>query len=102
MAYNDPVKTESRVWLAALLAVVLAASCLAQKPLSDDYIVDYVKVKLAEDSQVKGGALGVDVKNGIVTLSGTVPTQSIKQRAGKLAQSCRGVKQVVNNISVRK
>ena len=102
MAYNGPVKTKSRMWVAVVMAVVLAGSCLAQKQVTDVAIADEVRVKLAADSIVNGGALAVDVKSGVVTLSGLVPTQTIKQRAGKLAKSVKGVKQVVNNITIQK
>jgi osmotically-inducible protein OsmY len=61
-----------------------------------------IRIKLATDSVVKGGALTVDVKVGIVTLGGAVPTQQQKTRAEKLTKAVKGVRQVVNNITVRK
>ena len=45
---------------AALLLV--AGVCLAaDKPVTDDSISDYVRLRLAGDAVVKGGALTVDV-----------------------------------------
>src|SRR5947209_2355669 len=72
----------------ALVAVLFAASvCLAaDKPVSDDAISDYVRLKLASDPDVKGGALQVDVKSGVVTLGGTVENQRLKDKATKLAK----------------
>jgi hyperosmotically inducible protein len=72
----------------------------ADKPVSDDVIVDQVKVHLAADAVVKGGGLGVDAKGGVVTLTGVVATSKQKDRAAKIAGKVKGVKQVVNNISL--
>jgi osmotically-inducible protein OsmY len=76
------------------------AFAFADKPVSDDSIYDYVKRKLANDQVVKGGALEIDVKEGVVTLRGTVETDHQKQRAERLAKKVKGVKSVVNEIKV--
>ncbi|HUI56147.1 MAG TPA: BON domain-containing protein [Bryobacteraceae bacterium] len=88
----------------SLLAFLLVANlCLAAaKPISDDLINDEVRLKLANDPDVKGGALKVDVKQGVVTLNGQVDTQSQKDKATKLAKKVKGVKSVVNNIEVKR
>lgn len=89
--------------LSSLAAVFLLASwCLAaDKPISDDLIVDQVRIKLVSDQVAKGGGLQVDVKQGVVTLSGAVENDKQKERAGKLAKKVKGVKQVINNITLR-
>ena len=88
--------------LALLMTVCLLAGLVlaADKPASDDVIVDQVKVKLAADAIVKGGGLGVDAKAGVVTLTGVVATEKQKERAAKVAGKVKGVKQVVNNITI--
>lgn len=88
---------------AALLALCLFASfaLAADKPVSDDALFDQVRIKLAGDAEVKGGALKVDVKQGVVTLGGTVETQRQKDKATRLAKKVKGVKQVVNNIVLK-
>ncbi len=88
---------------AALLGLALLASvCLAaDKAVSDNALYDNVRIKLAADAEVKGGALGVDVKEGVVTLSGAVDTDRQKSKAAKLAKKVKGVKQVINNISLK-
>ena len=91
--------------ICAVLAVLffLAGICLAaDKPISDDLIVDQVRIKLSADAEVKGGALGVDCKQGIVTLSGNVESQRQKDKAAKLAHKIKGVKQVINTIELKK
>jgi hyperosmotically inducible periplasmic protein len=88
---------------AALAALLLVAGvCLAaDKPITDDSISDYVRLRLASDADVKGGALIVDVKNGVVTIGGTVESARQKDKATKLAKKVKGVKQVVNNITLK-
>lgn len=74
----------------------------ADKPVNDDLIYDQVRLKLAGDSVVKGGALNVEVKEGVVTLSGNVQSEKQKDKAVHLARGVKGVKSVVNNIKVVK
>ena len=93
-----------KVRLFAIFAALLlvAGVCLAaDKPVTDDSISDYVRLRLAGDADVKGGALTVDVKNGVVTIGGTVETPHQKDKAAKLAKKVKGVKQVVNNIVLK-
>jgi len=86
-----------------LAAVLLAGVCLAaSKPVSDNAISDEVRIKLSSDPVVKGGDLKADVKDGVVTLSGTVTDQQQKDKAKKLAGKVKGVKQVINNIAISK
>lgn len=74
---------------------------LAKDAVSDDMIYNNVRIKLASDAVVKGGALDVDVKQGVVTLSGSVEMPKQRDRAAKLAKTIKGVKQVINNITIR-
>ncbi len=93
-----------RVALPLLLVFVLTAALLpAQKhmPVSDDALTDMVRRKLTNDPDVKGGSLDVQVKDAVVTLGGSVEMEKQKQKAEKLTRKVRGVKQVVNNITVR-
>jgi hyperosmotically inducible periplasmic protein len=91
-------------FVATLLTAVLLAGVLmaASKPVSDNAISDEVRIKLTSDPVVKGGDLKADVKEGVVTLSGTVTDQQQKDKAKKLAGKVKGVKQVINNITVSK
>jgi osmotically-inducible protein OsmY len=92
----------SRIVAALLTVLLFAAVCLADdKIISDDMIYDNVRIKLASDTIVKGGALNVDVKQGVVTLGGMVENTRQKDRAAKLAKSVKGVKQVINNLNLK-
>jgi hyperosmotically inducible protein len=67
---------------------------------SDDRISDQVRMRLATDQDVKGGALDVFVKNGVVTIKGRVDTEKGKNRATRLAKKVKGVKDVDNELIV--
>ncbi|MGI8989335.1 MAG: BON domain-containing protein [Bryobacteraceae bacterium] len=90
--------------VAALILMALVcgfAIQAADKQVSDDLIYDNVKRKLAIDQVVKGGALDIDVKQGVVTLKGKVEYEKQKKKAEKLARKVSGVKSVVNEIQVK-
>lgn len=84
--------------LLALAAVLPAAA--EKKPVSDDHLYDTVRRRLANDAEVKGGALDIDVKEGVVTLRGPVEYEKQKHRAERLVKKISGVKQVRNEITV--
>jgi osmotically-inducible protein OsmY len=92
-----------RHFLAALplsAAFVLVSRAADKPPLSDDFITDTVRQKLAGDSTVKGAAIGVEVKNGAVTLTGKVAEEKQKKKAERLAKKVKGVTSVVNQIQI--
>lgn len=86
--------------LAALLTLHGAPLRAAKKPVTDDAIVDSVKRKLATDAIVKGGALDVDAKDGVVVLKGKVFAQKQKDKAEHIARKVAGVKSVDNQLQV--
>ena len=93
-----------KIILAAFLAVFLMqAVCTAKDPppMTDDTISDAVRVKLASDQVVGVLPLQVTVKDGVVTLAGSVEQKSLKSRAESVAKKVKGVKQVVNNIEIK-
>jgi len=86
-----------------LTALLLQTLCLAKNPpvVNDDTITDQVRIKLADDPLVKGGALTVEVKQGVVTLTGSVEQEKQKEKAERVARKVKGVKQVVNHIEIK-
>jgi len=68
--------------------------------VSDDRISDQVRMRLATDADVKGGADDVTVKDGVVTIKGRVETEKGKAKATKLAKKVKGVKDVDNQLVV--
>jgi osmotically-inducible protein OsmY len=92
--------------LVLLLVTALFIQCVAVSAkdpaqLTDDTITDQVRLKLASDPDVKGGALRVDVKDGVVTLAGAVEVPKQRDKAEKLARKVKGVKSVVNKIEIK-
>lgn len=69
---------------------------------SDATLTSKVKTKFLADSGVSGLRIDVDSKNGVVTLTGTVPTAAEKRRAMELAKETDGVKSVVDRLKVGK
>lgn len=90
-----------KIILITLITVVAlnALGCDSQT-LDDVGISAKVKGNLATDSETSAIKIGVDTSNGIVTLSGVVPTEREKGKAEQVARSTEGVKQVVNNITI--
>jgi hyperosmotically inducible periplasmic protein len=88
--------------LASLFSLVLFAGvCLsASKPVTDDGIVDQVRIKLSGDAVAKGGGFTVECKNGVVTISGMAENPKQKERATTVAKKVKGVKQVINNLTI--
>jgi osmotically-inducible protein OsmY len=60
-----------------------------------------VLAELRYDSSVKANEIGVSVKDGVVTLTGTVDTYLQKWRAEEAAHRVAGVTAVANDITVR-
>ena len=90
--------------LAAFLALFLMqAVCTPKDPpvVTDDTISDAVRVKLASDQMVGVLDLKVDVKQGVVTLSGTVELEVQREKAAKVAKKVKGVKEVINHIELK-
>ena len=84
-----------------LLALSLAAPILRANPLraDDDEIYDKVNQRLNADVDTHG-RVKIEVKNGVVTLTGMVKNDKARSRAEKLTKKVSGVKDVVNKIEV--
>ena len=86
-----------------LILALVAAACaplVAQQKISDDVIYDEVRRKLANDTTARGGGLGVEVKDGVVTLTGKVRSEKQKNRAESVTKKVRGVAKVINKLVV--
>ena len=83
-----------------LFLTLFVTTYAAAKPVNDDFIIDTIRQKLASDPIVKGGAIDVIAKDGVVTLSGTVEEDRQKNKAAQIAKKVNGVKSVVNEIKL--
>ena len=87
---------------------LLAASQLAppvptsQQPrlASDAEIVLAIERHLTNDPATPAHLIDVEARDGIVTLSGSVDNLLVRDRAGELAETVRGVRSVVNQLMV--
>jgi osmotically-inducible protein OsmY len=89
--------------LLATVALLSASTAFAQAPAAptpDDRISDQVRMRLATDPDVKGGAFDVTVHDGVVTIKGRVDTEKGRDRATKLTKKVKGVKNVDNELVV--
>jgi osmotically-inducible protein OsmY len=93
------MKIKTVVSLLVILALA-AGAWAAEKHFSDDQIYDLVRRKLADDQVVKGAAMEVEVKDGVVTLKGKVEYPEQKSRAEKITRKVSGVKRVDNQLEV--
>ena len=88
-------------WLRILIcSACLSLAAFAQNAPSDDHLYDQVRIKLAQDVQVNGGAIEVRVKDAVVSLIGKIRTEKAKSKAEKIAAKVKGVKKVVNELVV--
>lgn len=85
-----------------LLAVVLTTGWAMAVPdaAMDAKLTDQVRRKLANDVDIKGGALDVDVHDGNAILKGKVAREKDKAKAERLTKKIKGVKAVTNQLEV--
>lgn len=69
--------------------------------MTDLTIGDAVEDQLYLDQAVPAYAIEASAKDGIVTLTGTVSNILAKERAAKIAETVRGVRAVINTITVK-
>ena len=69
---------------------------------SDAWLRDKVKATLLFHPSVSAGVTEVDVKDGIVTLRGDAGSQAQKELTTEYARDVEGVKDVNNNMTVKK
>src|SRR5581483_10623747 len=60
-----------------------------------------VTTKLLDDSELRTHPIDVKVSNSTATLSGELPSEELKSRAERIAGSVKGVRRVVNKITVK-
>jgi hyperosmotically inducible periplasmic protein len=86
-------------FIALSAALVICLAGCERRSAGDTTINTAVKNKLAADPTTSATRINVDTSNGVVTLSGKVPTAAEKSEAERIARNTQGVTQVVNNIS---
>jgi hypothetical protein len=93
--------------VASLLVGILAATvpAFAQETLGekvdDATLLAKIKTNLLRAPEVEGLDVNVDVKNGVVTLSGTAATTTERASAERIAKTSDGVTKVDNRIVLK-
>ncbi|HET7892421.1 MAG TPA: BON domain-containing protein [Candidatus Sulfotelmatobacter sp.] len=85
------------VALPLFLALVFLAAC---NKLDDNTITTDIKAKMFSEPLLKSAAVNVTVKNGIVTITGTVPDDSARRAGERIASETKGVRQVIDSTTV--
>ena len=67
---------------------------------NDLFLFTQARAALGSDAELKGANPVVEVKDGVLTLSGTVATPAQKSRAEQVARGIGGVKAVKNQLRV--
>jgi hyperosmotically inducible protein len=73
----------------------------AGENIDDTSITTAVKAKLAAEKPATLTQVGVETNLRTVHLTGVVASDALRQRAGDLATSVKGVREVKNDIQVR-
>jgi hyperosmotically inducible protein len=81
-------------------AVTSAQSRSVGEVIDDTGITTEIKAKLTADKLSNLTQIGVNTRNRIVTLTGTVDSLERQARAAQIAGAVKGVRGVVNNIQV--
>ena len=83
-----------------LATTVNASERSASQRFDDSAITAQVKTRLLADDKTRSININVDTKGGVVTLRGTAPTESAKERAEEIAKAVDGVQVVANALIV--
>jgi|SRR5688572_1847755 len=84
-----------------LALLIGAASAAAQvSTIKDGWLVMKVHSEMVDEDVLSGSDIDVDVKNGVVTLQGTVPSEAARARAIAVAKANDGVKNVVDQLKI--
>ncbi len=110
------IQVRSIAWL--LLAAVVSTGCVSLvgtgiadgRPRTDSRstedqqmdvrITNRINAAFVSDSQIPAMAIRVNSQRGIVTLQGTVPSDQVRSRALRVAESTREVRRVVDRLRV--
>ena len=94
------------VWIiAGALALSVASMSHAQPQRTpiptekDGQLATEIEKRLSADREVNAQTVEIDVRAGVVTLTGRVPTDDAKERAEKIAKGVDGVDEVHNRLT---
>ena len=91
-----------RIAMGLAVATVTATLGCATKqvviPRDDSAITQDVHARIQADPTSTGSKIGVDTKAGVVSLSGAVASDTVRDSAERIARETPGVRSVDNNV----
>lgn len=69
---------------------------------SDERLCEDINERLTDDDHIDASEISVDVKDGVVTLSGEVEQRRLKHRIEDMVERCHGVQDIRNEIRVKR
>jgi hyperosmotically inducible periplasmic protein len=88
------------VWLCLFTLALGVALAADKQPITDGWLEDQVRIRLAGDPEIGGSDIHVQVQERVVTLTGRVDRDKQRSRAEKVARKVKGVASVVNRLTV--
>lgn len=83
-----------------VLTLGIGAATAQVNAIKDGWLVMKVHSEMVDEDVLNGSNIDVDVKNGVVTLQGTVTSEAARARALEVARKNDGVKNVVDQLKI--
>jgi hypothetical protein len=87
-----------RLPLLLSIALIFLSTACQKEPVSDDKLASGIKANLSSDPTTKSANVNVAVNNGVVTLTGDVPSPDVELQVMKITNGTPGVKRVDDQI----
>ena len=98
----DKTISAARITIVSLSLALVLAGCKGTTPAANDAtLTTQVQARLFADQNLSGQTIQASVANGVVTLSGSVTSDTARTIASGDAAQVAGIKTVVNNIVVQ-
>lgn len=86
--------------LLTVLTLGIGPATAQVNAIKDAWLVMKVHSEMVDEDVLSGSNIDVDVKNGVVTLQGTVPSEAARARALEVSRKNDGVKNVVDELKI--
>jgi len=83
-----------------VLTLGIGAATAQVNAIKDGWLVMKVHSEMVDEDVLSGSNIDVDVKNGVVTLQGTVPSEAARARALEVSRKNDGVKNVIDQLKI--